>query len=129
VKVPVDSNGHSGRGIPDVAIAASLKSGYEAFIDGQKGVVGGGAAATPLWAGLIALINQGLGHNVGFINPELYTRIGPAGVLRSITEGDNGVHGVKGYAAGPGWNAATGWGSPDGKKLLEAFQNLGSPQK
>jgi hypothetical protein len=129
VKVPVDSNGHSGRGIPDVAIAASLKSGYEAFIDGQKGVVGGGAAATPLWAGLIALINQGLGHNVGFINPELYTKIGPAGVLRSITEGDNGVHGVKGYAAGPGWNAATGWGSPDGKKLLEAFQNLGSPQK
>jgi len=129
VKVPVDSNGHSGRGIPDVAITASPKSGYEALIDGEKEVIGGTAAATPLWAGLIALINQGLGHNVGFIDPDLYTKIGPAGVLRSITEGDNGLHSVKGYAAGPGWNAATGWGSPDGKKLLEAFRNLGSPQR
>ena len=128
VKIPVDSTGHTGRGIPDVAITASPKSGYKVMIDGQNSVLGGTAAATPLWAGLIALINQGLGRNVGYINPNLYARIGPAGVLRPITEGDNGVQGVQGYAAGPGWNAATGWGSPDGKKLLEAFRGLGLPQ-
>jgi subtilase family serine protease len=129
VKVPVDSNGHTGRGIPDVAIDASPTSGYAVFIDGHKTVIGGTAAATPLWAGLIALINQGLGRDVGYINPDLYTKIGPAGVLRPITQGDNSVGDAKGYAAGPGWNAVTGWGSPDGKKLLEAFRRLGSPQR
>ena len=124
--VPTDSQGHSGRGIPDVAITASPESGYKVYIDGQKEVLGGTAAASPLWAGLIALINQGLGRNVGYINPALYTKLGPAGVLRSITQGNNSVQGVKGYEAGPGWNAVTGWGSPDGRKLLQALQSLGT---
>ena len=129
VNIPTDSQGHVGRGIPDVAVAASPESGYRVIIDGQAVVLGGTAAATPFWAGLIALINQGLGHNVGYINPVLYTKLGPAGALRGITEGNNGEKGVKGYSAGPGWNAATGWGSPDGRKLLQAFQSLGtSPQ-
>ena len=129
VEVPLDSAGHAGRGVPDIAINASPKSGYEMLVDGQQTVIGGSATATPLLAGLIALINQGLGRNVGYINPDLYTKIGPAGILNPTTKGDNGVGGVKGYSAGPGWNAATGWGSPDGKKLLEAFRNLGSSKK
>jgi kumamolisin len=123
VKVPPRiGSGRVGRGIPDVAANADPDVGYRVFYDGNLTVVGGTAAATPLWAGLIALINQGVGQNVGYINPILYEKIGPSGVLRSIVQGDNGVQGVKGYTAGPGWNAVTGWGSPDGRKLLAAFR-------
>ena len=129
VNVPTDSQGHIGRGIPDAAVSASPKSGFDVFIAGQKMVLGGTAGASPFWAGLIALINQGLGHNIGYINPVLYTRLGPSGALHSVTKGDNSIQGVKGYSAGPGWNATTGWGSPDGQKLLQAFQALGpNPQ-
>jgi kumamolisin len=106
---------------------ASPKTGYAVLIDGQKLVLGGTAASTPLWAGLIALLNQGLGRNLGFINPVLYSKIGPSGALRAVTKGDNGIHGVEGYSAGPGWNAVTGWGTPDGRKLLEAFRTVASP--
>ncbi len=126
VNVPANYQGHSGRGIPDVAITASPQAGYEVFVAGQKLIFGGGTGATPLWGGLIALINQGLGHNVGYINPVLYTKLGPAGVLHGVTEGNNGVRGAKGYSAGPGWNATAGWGSPDGRKLLQAFRSLGA---
>jgi kumamolisin len=121
-KLPSGNDGHLGRGIPDVSVDASLGSGCRVYIGGREKVLGGTAASTPLWAGLIALMNQQLGHNIGYFNPLLYTKIGPADVLRNITVGDNSVHDVKGYSAGLGWNSATGWGSPDGKKLLEALK-------
>ena len=88
------------------------------LIDGQWTVVGGTSLATPLWAGLIARLNQGLGHNLGYFNPILYQKPGPAGILNSITTGNNGTGAVQGYAAGKGWNAAAGWGTPDGDALL-----------
>jgi len=123
VDVPSVNDGHKGRAIPDVAANASPTSGYKAYIAGREEILGGTAAATPLWAGLIALIDQNLGHSIGYFNPLLYSKLGPAGNLRNLTEGNNSVHGVKGYMAGPGWNAVTGWGSPDGKKLLEALRS------
>ena len=66
------------------------------------------------WPGLIALINQQLPHPVGFINALLYQN---SSAFRDITSGNNGA-----YKAGPGWDACTGLGSPDGKKLLQALQ-------
>jgi hypothetical protein len=117
--VPAGRNGNAGRGIPDVAANASPKSGYRIHVGGRPTIIGGTAAVTPFWAGLIALINQAVGLNVGFINPLLYSTLGPAGILRPITEGNNGIDDIKGYSAGPGWNPVTGWGSPDGNKLLE----------
>ena len=47
---------------------------------GRNGGNGGGegtSAVAPLYAGLVAVVNGFLGHNVGFINPTLY-RYGPA---------------------------------------------------
>jgi kumamolisin len=64
-KVPPRIGGGLGRGIPDVAAHADPAIGYRVLVDGKATQVGGTAAATPLWAGLIALINQGLGHNLG----------------------------------------------------------------
>jgi subtilase family serine protease len=122
VNVPSRADGAAGRGIPDLAANADPLSGYEVYIHGATVVSGGTSASAPLWAGLIALINQGVGRNIGFVNPLLYTKIGPSGAFRNIREGDNSVDNVKGYSAGPGWSAVTGWGSPDGRKLLKAFQ-------
>jgi kumamolisin len=102
-----------GRGVPDVAGNADPQTGYDVLVDGQSLVVGGTSAVAPLWAGLFALINQSLPHRVGFLNAILYQQLGPSGALRDVVSGNNGA-----YQAGPGWDACTGWGSPDGAKIL-----------
>jgi kumamolisin len=113
--VPKAPNGFVGRGVPDVAGDADPESGYNVVVDGQQTVIGGTSAVSPLWAGLLALINQLLGANVGYINPLLYTgKVEPA--FHDITSGSNGN-----YSAGPGWDACTGLGSPDGAALLTAL--------
>lgn len=121
----VNRGARAGRGVPDVAGVADPKTGYEILVDGKlmRGV-GGTSAVAPLWAGLIALINQSLGCSVGYLTPLLYGRARLAGVFRDIVSGDNKVGGPRvGYAAGPGWDACTGLGSPDGQKLLVALRD------
>jgi len=126
VKVPPSANpeAFAGRGLPDVAAHASPKCGYRLFFNGIWTVLSGTGAAASLWAGLVARINEGLGRPIGFINPLLYTRIGPAGFFREVVEGNNSVGSAPGYNAGPGWNPCCGWGSPDGAHLLSAFTLL-----
>jgi kumamolisin len=104
-----------GRGVPDVAGDASPETGYQILVDGDQEVVGGTSAVAPLWAGLIALLNQQLGKNVGFLNPQIYT-FGETPFF-DITSGNNGD-----YSAGTGWDACTGLGSPNGQALLTALQ-------
>jgi hypothetical protein len=122
VDVPLNPMGKPGRGVPDVAAHASPESGYLVVIKGNTVVMGGTSASTPLWAGLIALLNQALGKNIGFFNPMLYEKIGPLAALRDITVGDNSVKKVPGYSARVGWDPCTGWGSPDGEKLLQVLR-------
>ncbi len=112
--VPVAPNGKTGRGVPDVAGNADPETGYRVFVDGSATVIGGTSAVAPLWAGLIALINQSRKQPVGFLNPLIYTQTAEAS-FHDITTGNNG-----GYNAGKGWDACTGLGSPDGAKLLQA---------
>lgn len=57
---------------------------------GKLGVVGGTSASAPLWASLIARINASLGARSGNFNALLYSKFGPAGVLRDITVGRDG---------------------------------------
>jgi kumamolisin len=118
VSVPTRDDGNFGRGIPDVVASADPQLGVPILVHGQVSTIGGTGASASVWAGLIVLINQALGYDVGYLNPRLYREIGPAEVLRPITSGDNSVAGVKGYMAGPGWTPVAGWGSPDGMKLL-----------
>lgn len=108
------TSGESGRGVPDVAGDADPQTGYDVLVDGQSGVIGGTSAVAPLWAGLIALLNQKLGKRLGFVNPALYAN---AAALHDITMGNNGA-----YSAGRGWDATTGLGSPDGEKLAAALK-------
>jgi kumamolisin len=117
--VPAPSNPSGGRGVPDVCADADPNSGYSVLVDGSSIVVGGTSAVAPLWAGLIALMNQQLGTSVGFINPKLYSLNGypnSPGPLHDITSGSNGA-----YKAGPGWDPVTGLGSPDGARLEKAL--------
>jgi kumamolisin len=118
-KVPKAPNGFAGRGVPDVAGDADPGTGYNVVVDGQSIVIGGTSAVAPLWAGLVALINQSVGKNAGYINPLIYMA-SVESALRDITSGSNGA-----YSARPGWDPCTGLGSPDGDKLLNALQSAG----
>jgi kumamolisin len=114
----VNPGGRIGRGVPDVAGNADPETGYQILADGQPGIVGGTSAVAPLWAGLIALINQKLGTPVGFLNPLLYSQLANANTLHDIIVGNNDITGqIGGYSAGPGWDACTGYGSPNGAAI------------
>ena len=108
--------GKPGRGVPDVAGDADPQTGYSILVDGSREAVGGTSAVAPLWAGLIALINESLGQPVGFFQPRLYPSSSAAG-FRDITQGNNGA-----YSAAPGWDACTGLGTPHGSALLAALE-------
>jgi kumamolisin len=111
--VPARSGSTGGRGVPDVAGDASPTSGYNILVDGSKQVVGGTSAVAPLWAGLIALINQKTGKHAGLVNPTLYSM---PSAFHDITQGNNGA-----FSAGPGWDACTGLGSPIGTAVEQAL--------
>jgi len=109
----------AGRGVPDVSGDADPATGYSVRVDGKNTVIGGTSAVAPLWAGLIAVLNQELGRAVGFINPALY-RIGSS-AFRDITTGNN-----NGYQANKNWDPCTGLGSPNGTALVSALQGEAS---
>jgi kumamolisin len=108
-----------GRGVPDVSGNADPVTGYQVVVDGDKIIVGGTSAVAPLWAGLIALLNQSLGAPVGFLNPTIYG-LGE-GPFRDITTGNNDDSGLGFYSAKAGWDPCTGLGSPNGTALLDAL--------
>jgi kumamolisin len=101
------------RGVPDVSGDADPGTGYDVRVDGSDTVIGGTSAVAPLWAGLLARINEAKGTPCGYINAQLYKN---SGALRDITQGNNGD-----FAASAGWDACTGLGSPDGTKVAGAL--------
>ena len=120
--VPAQANGSTGggRGVPDVAGNADPETGYQVYADGQAQVVGGTSAVAPLWAALVSRLAEATGQRFGLIQPALYAGVTPGADVagfRDITSGDNGA-----YAAGPGWDACTGLGSPDGAGLVTRLQ-------
>lgn len=113
------------RGVPDIAANADPFSALAIYFNGQWQQVGGTSAATPTWAGIIAVANQMAGHPLGFLNAALYkiaTSEKAAQDFRDITSGDNsfrqGNVNVQGYLAVRGWDPVTGNGAPIGEKLL-----------
>ncbi len=126
-KVPrsINPGNFAGRAIPDVAANADPATGYLVMSGGQLGVVGGTSASAPLWGSLISRINALIRGRVGNFNALLYGTIGPNGVLRDITSGNNDTDGLLDghFVAAAGWDACTGWGAPDGVKLLAALQS------
>ena len=135
----------TGRGVPDVAADADPSTGYKVWAYGERTVVGGTSGATPLWASLLGLIEQNTGKRMGWLTPLLYDLgVTTPSVYHDITRGDNVTSNVPfspypapggttgqvllptrlGYSAGPGFDLASGWGSPQGTNLMAAIRAL-----
>ena len=113
-----------GRGYPDVSALAST---YLAVIDDRLTTVFGTSASAPVFASMIALINNERLHagkrRVGFVNPVLYTHGNR--VLRDVVDGANDGCGVgEAFRAAEGWDAVTGLGSLDWERLRGLFMSL-----
>ena len=118
------------RGVPDVAADADAQDGAPVvYAVGSTPFIApasGTEAAAPLWAGLIALADQYAHHDLGFVNPAIYRIARSSSYHRAfhdITTGNNDMTmpypaGTAGYQATPGWDPATGWGSPDAQVLV-----------
>ncbi|MCI4329632.1 MAG: S53 family peptidase, partial [Thermoplasmata archaeon] len=111
---PIGASGM--RGEPDVAGPAADN---EFYFNGRAAFGEGTSFATPMWAGLIAEMDALRGNPLGFVTPHLYA-VGAGGGgsigggLVDITQGGNCLG-----PAGPGWDTATGWGSPRALPLFE----------
>lgn len=111
-------------GVPDVSYNAAVYHGVLTYFYGGWWLFGGTSAGSPQWAAILAITDQAAGHDLGFINSALY-RIGQsqtkyAATFYDIITGNNSVVqdvAVQGYDAGPGWDAATGLGSPKSDQL------------
>jgi subtilase family serine protease len=104
------------RDVPDVSLTAASHDGYLIYQNGGLYVVGGTSAASPSFAGLMALIVQNSRSRQGNPNPVLYSlaakqRAGGAAVFHDITIGNNSVPGQTGFNAAEGYDRATGLGS------------------
>lgn len=105
----------TGRGVPDVSAKGNLEPAFCYLVAGMLAMAGGTSESAPLWAALIAVLNQGLNCPVGSINRLLYEG-GLNESLRDITKGNTGH-----LRAKVGWDPSTGWGSPHGEALLDAL--------
>jgi kumamolisin len=121
-----ESNGR--RQVPDVAGPADPSSGfYVVYTEPGQGLVsgqvGGTSAAAPFWAGSMALTRQLANQqgidSLGALGPTLYAISGeqPSGaVFHDVIRGGNLLH-----EAVPGWDYATGLGSPRVAPLANAI--------
>lgn len=119
-----------GRGIPDVSANADEHVGYHIILGGEDFCGGGTSAAAPVWAALIARINEKLTYPVGYVNQLLYTE-SVAKQFRQIKSGDNSIDGKKVpfYKSKSGWNACTGLGTPSGEAIANAIDALKRSRK
>ena len=109
------------RNVPDVAMAAAGHDGYIIDEDGSEWVISGTSAASPSFAGVMALLVQSKGGaGQGNANPGLYSLLNASKKpFHSTPSGNNNVPGVTGFtASGGAYNLATGLGSVDGALLV-----------
>ena len=144
------------RAVPDVAYSSAVLHGVlvrwsvlgiaiPGFCDPSDPtdcwfLFGGTSAGSPQWAGMTVLANQKAGKRLGFLNSAIY-QIGKVNKaypssFHDITSGNNSVIEldasnkpvfVAGFAAGPGWDATTGIGSPIDTSLVDYLIRYVSP--
>jgi subtilase family serine protease len=102
------------RSVPDITIDAT----------------GGTSEAAPMMAGVLALATQLNDGNIGPINQALYGVLGPAGAkdgIADVISGNNSVVNskgkviVRGFAAGRGFDVASGWGTVYAPKFVPSL--------
>lgn len=129
VKTGQQTYEENNRGIPDVS---ALGHNYNIVSSGNFERVDGTSCATPVFAGMISLINSRLlaaGKSpVGWATPAMFKMaLGADSPFNDITTGNNkcteGICCTQGYDAVKGWDPATGIGTPKFTKLSDAFMN------
>ena len=112
----------SARASPDVSADANPYTGMVIVLEGGEYVIGGTSLASPMWAGMTAVLDQYLGRNLGPLNPYLYSIYGNGTEygrdFHQVTYGFDGA-----YQAGPGYNLLTGLGSPDLSRLASDLRS------
>jgi subtilase family serine protease len=124
--------GLSSRATPDVSADAAISGGGYVYSSAVASTAGwslatGTSFGSPEWSSIAALADQYAAEHhrgtIGFINPALYL-IGEIPLLyhlafHDITVGNNAVYGsTVGFNAGPGWDDASGWGTPNVANLV-----------
>jgi subtilase family serine protease len=125
------------REVPDVSADSDPASGYLIYWNGSGAIggeprgwqgIGGTSGAAPLWAALLALADGSracAGASVGYANPGLYQAAGSAYAanFNDVVSGNNDFTGTNGghYAAGVGYDPATGLGTPNAASLATAL--------
>ena len=115
-------NGSPGRGVPDTSANADPNSGWQISANGSWTVVGGTSASSPFTAALRA-VARGVAKKTA-------QGIGTAGVYAArVTACNDITEGSNGDPTAPGWDAATGLGSPAGDGFIQGLVSwaLGSP--
>jgi subtilase family serine protease len=121
------------REVPDVSADADPSTGYLIYWNGSGDVpgqpsgwqgIGGTSGAAPVWAALLALTDASsacAGTAVGYADPALYRAASSsyANDFNDVTTGDNDFTGTNAgnFAAGPGYDLATGLGTPNAAAL------------
>jgi tripeptidyl-peptidase-1 len=115
----------TGRGYPDVAALGNAVLIYQGGIQ----PVGGTSCSSPIWAAVIAILNQAqiakTGKPLGYLNPFLYKMAAECSdCFTDITVGDNICtedgcsSGCTGFTCATGWDPVTGWGSPNVQNII-----------
>ncbi|KAJ5618801.1 subtilisin-like protein [Penicillium lagena] len=111
-----------GRAYPDVSANGAQ---YRAYMGGELYHFYGSSLASPLFASVLNMINEErleMGKRpVGFVNPVLYEN---PEILHDIVNGTNAGCGTYGFSAIPGWDPASGLGTPNYPKMKELFLRL-----
>jgi len=119
---------------------ASCNAGFRDSATGYLTVAGGTSFAAPIFASMVALINQKAGYTTGqgLINPTLYSLANNpstyASAFHDITSGNNNClagtsycASTAGFSAGTGYDEVTGLGSVDLNNLAGAWpENTGT---
>lgn len=112
------------RAVPDVSMSASSHDGYVIAENGNYYIIAGTSAASPAFAGVMALVVQSKnGVGQGNANPGLYSLLNASrNPFHATPTGNNSVPGVTGFSAsGAPYNLATGLGSVDGAVLVSQW--------
>ena len=131
ISMAASGGSDSYRNTPDVAMTADNVYVVSGGGGTGAGGIGGTSCAAPLWAGFMALANQQAAAAgqpaLGFINPAIYALAAKSSystTFNDVTTGDNiSPNSPSAFYAVPGYDLATGLGTPNGTNLINALLN------
>ena len=131
----INATADTRRMVPDLSVMGDPATGFIQYFTGTDtsfcnhtcsggwGAIGGTSIGAPLVSALVAVAAQSCtttpGGRLGFINPSLYAMASTDFI--DVTNGTNDLFGVGGYSAGPGYDMASGLGSPNGATFINGL--------